>query len=95
MFLSEMLLENISDLLAEKDFYLLRAAHEEVHRMKAMVSNLLDLSKIEAGRIEMEFESVHVPTIFSHVQEVFKSQVNLKFDRFGPDWGGSLYAAFS
>lgn len=74
----DLLLEHASHNLAEKDRELLLAAHEEVHRMKSLVSDLLDLSKIEAGRIEMEFEDVPVATFFEHMQSVFKSQMELK-----------------
>jgi NtrC-family two-component system sensor histidine kinase KinB len=74
----DLLLEHAGQGLPEKDRDLLRAAHEEVQRMKALVNDLLDLSKIEAGRIELEFESVPVSTLFDHVQAVFKSQVDRK-----------------
>ena len=74
----DLLLEHAAQGLAEKDRDLLQAAHEEVHRMKALVNDLLDLSKIEAGRIELEFESVPVQTLFDHVQAVFKSQTDMK-----------------
>ena len=74
----DLLLEHVAQGLAEKDRDLLQAAHEEVHRMKALVNDLLDLSKIEAGRIELEFESVPVSTLFDHVQTVFKSQTDMK-----------------
>ncbi|MCF8142364.1 MAG: cell wall metabolism sensor histidine kinase WalK [Deltaproteobacteria bacterium] len=74
----DLLLEHAAQALGEKDRDLLRAAHEEVHRMKALVNDLLDLSKIEAGRIELEFESVPVPTLFGHVEAVFKSQTDMK-----------------
>ncbi|MFH1079625.1 MAG: ATP-binding protein, partial [Pseudomonadota bacterium] len=74
----DLLLEHAAQGLAEKDRGLLQAAHEEVHRMKALVNDLLDLSRIEAGRIELEFESVPVQTIFDHVEEIFKNQMEMK-----------------
>jgi NtrC-family two-component system sensor histidine kinase KinB len=74
----DLLLEHAAQGLPEKDRDLLQAAHEEVHRMKALVNDLLDLSKIEAGRIELEFESAPVQTLFDHVREVFRSQMEMK-----------------
>jgi NtrC-family two-component system sensor histidine kinase KinB len=64
--------------LPEKYHSLLETAHEEVLRMKALISDLLDLSKIESGRIEMEFEQVKVSTLFDNVQTVFNSQAAMK-----------------
>jgi NtrC-family two-component system sensor histidine kinase KinB len=86
----DLLLEHVAQELAEKDRDLLRAAHEEVHRMKALVNDLLDLSKIEAGRIELEFESVPVSTVFDHVQEVFKSQMDIKEVTFTSEVTGDM-----
>jgi two-component system, NtrC family, sensor histidine kinase KinB len=74
----DLLLEHVSQELAEKDRDLLQAAHEEVHRMKALVNDLLDLSRIEGGRIEMEFERVPVKTLFDQIQTIFKSQMEMK-----------------
>ena len=74
----DLLLENVAGKLAEKDRDLLQAAHEEVHRMKALVNDLLDLSRIEAGRIELDFENVQIRTLFDHVQSVFKNQMDMK-----------------
>lgn len=74
----DLLLEHAVSALSEKDQELLVAAHEEVHRMKALVSDLLDISKIEAGRIEMEIEAVPVLTLFEHVRSIFKSQFDMK-----------------
>ncbi len=74
----DLLLEHAAPALPEKDRELLQAAHEEVHRMKAMVNDLLDLSKIEAGRIEMAFETVPVSTLFDLVRSIFRSQADMK-----------------
>ena len=86
----DLLLEHAAQGLAEKDRELLQAAHEEVHRMKALVNDLLDLSKIEAGRIELEFEKVPVHTLFEHVQEVFKGQAEMKHIRLTSELAGDL-----
>jgi two-component system, NtrC family, sensor histidine kinase KinB len=74
----DLLLERTARDLGEKDRMLLQAAHEEAHRMKALVDDLLDLSKIEAGRIDLEFESVPIATLFDHAQAVFKGQAMMQ-----------------
>lgn len=74
----DLLREHVAKDLGDKERELLQAAHEEVHRMKTLVNDLLDLSKIEAGRIAIEFESVPVKTLFDYVQRVFKGQVERK-----------------
>jgi NtrC-family two-component system sensor histidine kinase KinB len=84
----DLLLEHAAEGLAQKDRDLLKAAHEEVHRMKALVNDLLDLSKIEAGRIELELESVPVKTLFDYVETVFGSQADMKEASLTSELGG-------
>ena len=74
----DLLLEHATQFLPEKERELLQAAYDEVHRMKAMVHDLLDLSKIEAGRINLEFENLPVATLFEHARNIFKGQVAMK-----------------
>jgi NtrC-family two-component system sensor histidine kinase KinB len=74
----DLLMERVAPDLSDRNRQLVQAAHEEVHRMKALVSNLLDLSRIEAGCIELEIERIPVSTLFVHVQSVFKSQAHMK-----------------
>ncbi len=77
----DLLLEHAVQFLPDKERELLEAAHDEVHRMKAMVHDLLDLSKIEAGRIDLEFESIPVGALFEHARHTFKGQVSMKHIR--------------
>ncbi len=86
----DLLMEHAAPALAEKDRELLQAAHEEVLRMKALVNDLLDLSKIEAGRIELEFEKVPVQTLFDHAHSVFRKQMEMNQVRFISEPGANL-----
>jgi len=74
----KLLLEKTLGKLNEKEQQLLEAAHEDLQRLKLLVSNLLDLSRIEAGKMEMEFERVSVERLFKNVVSVMKAQVDEK-----------------
>ncbi len=81
----DLLLEGAIKKLNEKEQQLLTAAHEDLQRLKVFVSNLLDLSKIEAGKMEMELSSIPVRMLFEKAVTVFRTQaeeraVNLSFN---------------
>lgn len=86
----DLLLEHVANGLEPKDRELLQAAHEEVHRMKSLVSDLLDLSKIEAGRIDLEFENIPVHTILDHVYQVFKNQLEINKIQYSTEFEKEL-----
>ena len=50
--------------LDDRERQLLDAAHEELQRLRALVNDLLDLSRIEAGRIELQFDRVDARSLF-------------------------------
>jgi NtrC-family two-component system sensor histidine kinase KinB len=74
----KLLLERTMEKLSEKDQQLLLAAHEDLQRLKTLVNNLLDLSKIEAGKMEMEFENISLHTLCENAVGILKSQIDSK-----------------
>ncbi len=74
----DLLLEGATEKLNEKERQLLSAAHEDLQRLKVFVSNLLDLSKIEAGKMVMEFSDSPVHLLLEKVVNVFKTQAEEK-----------------
>ncbi len=74
----DLLLEGAFKKLSDKEQQLLSAAHEDVQRLKALVNNLLDLSKIEAGKIEMEISSISLHALFERVLSAFGASADEK-----------------
>jgi NtrC-family two-component system sensor histidine kinase KinB len=82
-----LLMEQVSG-FEEKDVELLKVAESETRRMKALVNDLLDLSRLESGVIEMNFEEVDVSSLFQKTKEIFslqmeKAGINLIVDQAG------------
>jgi NtrC-family two-component system sensor histidine kinase KinB len=64
--------------LDSKESELLYAADEEVQRLKALVNDLLDISRIEAGKMAIDFDSVSVELLFEKVVSLLKKQADEK-----------------
>jgi NtrC-family two-component system sensor histidine kinase KinB len=74
----DLLIENAKNKLNEKEQQLLWVAHEEVERLKALISNLLDLSKIESGKLELDMQLVSAQTLCQKAVAVMKLQADEK-----------------
>ncbi|HUU96719.1 MAG TPA: ATP-binding protein [Phycisphaerae bacterium] len=66
--------EGAADQFNERQRELLATAQEELKRLKALISDLLDLSKIEAGRVEMELESAAPGPLIDQALSVLHEQ---------------------
>ena len=74
----DLLAEEAGGRLDEKQQQLLNAAHDELTRLKSLISDLLDLSRIEAGKVEMEIERTSVTALAQRAAGLLKTQAEQK-----------------
>ena len=74
----ELLLETAQEKLSLREQELLQVAGEEVQRLRSLVNDLLDLSKIESGQITMEFGPVEVELLVEKALSPFILQAQEK-----------------
>lgn len=75
----DLLLEgNSPENLTARRSELLHVAHEEVNRLKALVSDLLDLSKIETGKIQLDLEKASVQPLIERAAAILTRQLEEK-----------------
>jgi NtrC-family two-component system sensor histidine kinase KinB len=70
----DLLVERSLEILDEKDRALLNAAQEELHRLRILINDLLELSKIESGKIDLVFDNVILSDLAERALSVLKSQ---------------------
>jgi NtrC-family two-component system sensor histidine kinase KinB len=74
----DLLMESAAPKLTDKERELLAACHEDVQRLRALVNDLLDLSKIEAGKLALSFERVLPSFLADQALAVIKPQTEAK-----------------
>jgi len=74
----DLLQESAAPKLSDKERELLEACHEDVQRLRALVNDLLDLSKIEAGKLELVFERVSPAFLGDQAMTVMRPQTEAK-----------------
>lgn len=74
----DMLEESNAERLTPPGQEMLRTAKSEVRRLRELVEDLLNLSRMEAGKIEIRRERVSVHGLFMQVQNIFAPQCAMK-----------------
>ena len=70
----DLLQEDLASSLTSRQLELFQVAHDDVERLKALVNDLLDLSKLEAGQIHMAFEATDVALLVEKAMIPFEVQ---------------------
>jgi signal transduction histidine kinase len=85
---SEVLSEKMFGELNEKQADYMKDIHESGKHLLSLINDILDLSKIEAGRMDLEMSSFHLPTALSNAMTLVREraqrhgiQLGLKVDK--------------
>jgi CheY-like chemotaxis protein len=87
---SEMLMEDAEDEGNEETVGDLRKIHAAGKHLLALINDVLDLSKIEAGKMDLYLESFEIPTMIEDVATTVSSVVQKKNNRLNLDIDPSL-----
>jgi len=69
-----LVLDKIAGDITEKQKVILSTAQENIDRLARLINNLLDVSKIEAGKMETKKEQLNVPELAGQVISTFETK---------------------
>ena len=67
------LLDGVAGPLNEKPAYYLKRVKHNVERLTRMINDLLDLSRIEAGAVQLQLDTLSIPELLNDVVEGFQT----------------------
>ena len=71
---SEVLMDKMFGEVNEKQLDYLKDIHESGRHLLSLINDILDLSKIEAGRMDLEISSFHLPTALSNAMTLVRER---------------------
>src|SRR5207253_5335245 len=82
---SEVLIERMFGEVNEKQADYLKDIHESGKHLLSLINDILDLSKIEAGRMDLELSTFHLPSALSNAMTLIRERAQRHGIRLGLD----------
>jgi two-component system chemotaxis sensor kinase CheA len=78
LILSEMLAENTNKGLSEEELEFAKVIHSSGHDLLNLINDILDLSKVEAGKLDIVINEVNMSEFPAHIERNFRHVANQK-----------------
>ncbi|MEX2138099.1 MAG: HAMP domain-containing protein [Pirellulales bacterium] len=95
LILSQMLGDNSDANLTEKQVEFAHSIHASGEDLLSLITDILDMSKIESGTVGVEAEELSFPEITEHVERTFRQVAQEKGLEFRIEMAGSLPATIT